>query len=575
MFFTYITSRWNRRTALAAVLLLALFAFYPSLENGFTNWDDGNYLLENPLVRSLAPANVAHIFTRLHSGLYKPLVIFSFAVEYHFFGYNPLVYHVVNLAFHLANCALVFFIVERLSVGFGVAFITALLFGIHPMHVESVAWVSERKDMLYSFFFLLSFWLYLRYRASGSKKGYWCAVCAFVLSLISKPFGVALPLLLLLTDWLQNRPRDRGFWLDKLPFFALAGALGGLAFFTVKSAGVLFDRTALCLLDKFQILSYSFLFYSAKALFPVGLSVVYPYPVRDASGAYPFEYAFAPLLLMVVLSAAFYLLRKNRVSLYGLLFFIVTLIPGLQWLPAAPSVAMDHYSYIPYIGFFMALSAPTLGWLENRSLALRRWGVLLFMVVLVGLVAQARARCAVWKDSCVLWSDMLEKYRKPVAYVNRAVCLIERGEYGAALSDIEKALALNPEHYLAYANRALVRYALGEKEKGLADLRRVVELAPEQWKMRYRLGAYLLEQGDTAGARRELLEAARLAPEEYSPHLLLGNIYLAQECPFKAVEEFETAVRLSAPPELGVSENVARLSAALRADGVTPGVCAE
>ncbi|NLO92006.1 MAG: hypothetical protein GX410_08485, partial [Elusimicrobia bacterium] len=294
MFSNYIPLRWNRKTALAAALALTLLALYPCLFNGFTNWDDGNYLLDNPQVRNFTPGGLAAIFTSLHSGLYKPLVFVSFALEYHFFGFNPFVYHGVNLLFHLASCALVFLLVERLAFGTWAAFAVALVFGVHPMHVESVAWVSERKDMLYAFFFLLSLLLYLRYRRDACRPAYWCAVGAYLLSLLAKPFGVALPILLFLVDWYENRSRDRAFWLDKLPFLFLALVFAGFAVFSVKQSGVLFDGDSFGPLDKLQLLSYSLLFYAGKFFWPAGLSVIYPYPARNAAGAFPSVYAFSP-----------------------------------------------------------------------------------------------------------------------------------------------------------------------------------------------------------------------------------------------------------------------------------------
>ncbi|HOX22720.1 MAG TPA: hypothetical protein PLL10_04585, partial [Elusimicrobiales bacterium] len=492
----YIPLGWNRKTALLVVLAASFLALYPCLGNGFTNWDDGTYLLDNPWVLSLESGNFVRIFSSLHQGLYKPLVFVTFALEHYFFGFNPFVYHAVNLAFHLANCALVFLLVERLSASWSAAFVTALLFGIHPMHVESVAWVSERKDMLYSFFFLLSAWLYLRYRDKGSAPAYWGAVAAYLLSLLSKPFGIALPALLFLFDWLQRRPVDKKFWTDKIPFMALGICFTGAAYFTVKLSGVLFSRQA-SLLEKAQLLSYSFLFYVAKAFWPSGLSVIYPYPLKNA---HPASYTYGPLLLAAWFVAVAYLCRGRRLALFGMLFFMLTLMPGLQWLPAAPSLAMDHYSYIPYIGLFMAVAVPVLDWLKAAAPFWPRVAAVVFSAAVLALGFSARGRCAVWQDGCALWSDMLAKHQQPIAYVNRAACLIERGEHAAALPDLERAIELNADYHLAYSNRALVFAAFGDQGKALADMRRSVALAPKVGSLRFRLGMFLLERGQAEEA---------------------------------------------------------------------------
>jgi len=323
------------KTALAAILALAFISFSPALKSGFTNWDDAGYVTNNPLIKNFSPENIGRVFTSLHKGLYKPLTLFSFAVEYRLAGLNAAVYHGTNLAFHLANCALVYLIASELGCAALSALVLAFLFAVHPMRVESVAWIAERKDMLYSFFFLAAFAAYLRWTKTGAKTLYRLSLGFFALSLVSKPQGLALPLALILADYLAQRKINKETLAEKLPFFALAFAFGAAAYLSVKTEGVYFKRPDFLFLDNCKVAAYGLLAYLRRAVWPVNLSAVYPYP-QKISGSLPLAFESAPWLAFLILAAAFYAARKNKKIIFGLAFFLVSVAPGLQFFPLTP-----------------------------------------------------------------------------------------------------------------------------------------------------------------------------------------------------------------------------------------------
>ena len=220
--------------AISFILIATAIAYYPCLKNGFV-WDDEGYILKNYYIKNMSVDNLKTIMTTPIMGNYHPLVIISYAWEYFFFKLNPAPYHIVNMIIHLLNCVLVFYFIMRLSNSIPVAFITGLLFGIHPLHVESVAWISERKDVLYAFFYVISLICYLSYlEKRPDYKYYFFALFFFLLSILSKPMAVTLPLVLFLMDYFRDRKIDYRAIIEKIPFFVLSILSGIVTLFAQR-----------------------------------------------------------------------------------------------------------------------------------------------------------------------------------------------------------------------------------------------------------------------------------------------------------------------------------------------------
>jgi len=495
---------------LAVILALTFAAYLPSLDNGFTNWDDTHYVTANPL---LAHPTAHAVLTRPLLGNYHPLTMWSLALNYKLSGFRPGSYHWLNLLLHLANTALVFVFVWMLSGGRRwTSIATSLFFGIHPMHVESVAWIAERKDVLFAFFYLLGLIAYLRYLSQKRLPWLGLTLLAFVLSAASKPAAVVFPITLLAIDVYRRRGLRLPVLVEKIPFFAVSLACGFLTLKAQILAEAIDSRWNP--FERVLIAAKATVLYIGKLFAPFHLSAIYPYPPVSGNGlGTGFYAAFAAVLVLI--PGAVFLFRRNRPVLFGLAFFFINIVLVLQFLTVGGAVIAERYTYIPYIGLLLALA-----WcLDDRAGAApgpfpwKNVVAAIFVLLLPISLYQTWVRCDVWKDSESLWSDTIRKFPNAArawnfkgvtlaeqsnwdsAYVyfdqairimpnysqalnNRAAMRIRRGDTNGAFADVSRAVALNSTYRDAYANRAIVYSMLGEREKSIADNRRAIELEP-------------------------------------------------------------------------------------------------
>ncbi len=440
------------RILAAALLVLAVTsaAFLPSLKNGFVNWDDHLYVTQNPAIRSLAPAAVGEIFSSFSVANYQPLTIFSYALDYHFSGEDPFGYHATNLVFHLFNALLVFGLVLLIGGRVWVACLTALLFGVHPLHVESVAWVSARKDVLYAFFFLAALICYVHYlRRPAARRYYYGALVLFLFSLLSKATAIILPLVLFLLDFYLGRTDRRLALADKAPFFVLALVFGGLGFFAQHAAGAVRHPELFNVVDKLLIVPFALAFYLFKTVWPAGLSCLYPYFAFPGN---PMFFASLIALFVAGLGAAVFVWgRSSRAVAFSSLFFLLTLLPVLQIVPLGRIIVADRYAYLPLLGLFYGFSEGV-SWLYARGFRRAGRAVRVFLVVfaagcVVGLGVLTAGRCAVWRDSGTLWRDALIHYpASSIACNNLGVFYVQSGRDEEAAELFRRALEIDPAY---------------------------------------------------------------------------------------------------------------------------------
>ena len=392
---------------LAAVLITAV-CLLPALKNGFVNWDDEYYVVSNALLRG--PQWIG-IFTQPVVSNYHPLTVLSLAANYAISGTEPWSYLLFSLLLHLANTVLVFWFAWLLSdKKRWVALFTALLFGIHPMHVESVAWISERKDVLYTLFFLLSLIAYWKYLQTNKSTGYWACFLLFVCSLLSKPAAIVLPLVLLLLDYWKERPFTRRVVLEKIPFFVVSGLF---AVITFKLQSVI-AMTSLGLYPfwvRLFFASYAIIVYLAWFFVPYPLSAFHPFPLPDHLG---WTIYLSPVFLLVLIFLSWHF-RKNRLVVFGLLFFLINILLVLQLVPIGFTIVSERYTYVPYIGLaFLVTMIVTKNVSAERFIPAAAGAVVVFSAF--GFVSFKRTQ--VWKDSDSLWTDVINRY--PNASLPRA-----------------------------------------------------------------------------------------------------------------------------------------------------------
>ncbi len=524
-----------------AVLLAALVfvAFQPALDNGFTNWDDPKYVTENILIRRIDPVGIRRMLNP-HYGSYKPVVLFSLAANYRFAGLNPRPYHATNILLHCANALLVLVFLYQIGKDFPAAVLAAALFAVHPLRVESVAWVTERKDLLFAFFLLVSMLFYLSYLNRSRKIFFAFSLAAFLFSLAAKPQGVTLPFILLLIDYYRRRKMVSRILTEKLPFLLLAGAAlvlnlvawGNFVGFEPAAAGGAISA------ERFSIPVWGIGFYLAKTVFPFQLSAFYPSPTFNLPGLAAAGFGFA-FLILTALS-----FRRRRLF-FGNAFFLLALAPVIQLLPTGPAAAADRYTYLPSIGlFFLAgLLVSRLSRSESIVRPLRHISFAAAGAIVLLLIPLTRSRCRVWRDSLSLWNDVLDKLPElDLAWNNRGLAWAEMGEWHKAVEDYNRAIEIEPRVHLPYTNRGMAWARLGRLDRALADLNRAISLNPRAARALANRGAIHQMLGMEAAARADYDRTLGIDPNDYKTYFNRGQLNLDTGRWEEAREDFTRAI---------------------------------
>jgi tetratricopeptide (TPR) repeat protein len=462
--------------SLCLVLVIPAISLFPSLKNDFINWDDPQYVTENKTITELSWRNIKTIYSSFYMGHYHPLTLLSYALEYRFFKLNPFAYHLTNLILHLLNTLLVFWLIWMLTGGVWICLGVSLLFGIHPLHVETVAWISERKDLLYSFFFLGSMTVYLAYLKARRGAYYVFSLSLFLLSLLSKSMAVTLPFALFLCDYLLDRKLDRRCLIEKIPFLTIALIFGIMALFAQGSAGTIGQNSSFSFFENILTMGNVLASYFPKLILPIKLSCIYPF-IKEIKGLWPY---FSLTVAIGFLIAGILLSKYNKKITLGILFFSITLLPTLP-----VKIMADRYLYIPSIGIFFIV-AEGLYWLYRTKLKSINRAKPILAILLIGILSTFSfltwERCQVWKDSVSLWSNVLKNYPNiPIAYNNLGEVYLREGDYERAISNYNQVLRIHPGYdkvYYFYDNRGTAYLLKGDYEKAIADYDQALKINP-------------------------------------------------------------------------------------------------
>jgi len=482
VFETIATANINKELWLQlAAVGITFIVFFPSLFNGFVlNWDDAFYIKENQTIRALNWANLKIIATGFQIGNYHPLTIVTYALEYAIVGLQPFLYHFDNLLLHLLNVALVFIFTRKLLSNIEIAFITALLFGIHPMHVESVAWVSERKDVLYTLFFLLSAITYLNYfqKTKNQIRNYILSFLFILLSLLSKPAAVCFPGVIILIDWFCNRTFSKKLLLEKVPFVAISVVFGIVAVKSQIAGGAISEIPLFSFSEQVLLSFYAVVLYVSKVFAPIGLSALHPYPPMFNNHFSPIVY-LSPIIVLGLLVPVILSLRKTKFFAFCTLFFFVTIVMVLQLLPFGVAIISERYSYIPYIGFFMMLGYGYVWIAEHKNVKIKKLKSITIVVLSIwslylGFTTWNRTK--VWMRGDYLFEDVLKTYDdEPFIYNNLGyIYSTELQEPEKAIFNYNKCIALKPNFEKAYINRGSQYSKLNQYKEALADYNHIL-----------------------------------------------------------------------------------------------------
>lgn len=540
-----------QKFALPVVLLYVALLYIPSLYNGFTTWDDPLHILENPAIKSLDIKSVLALFIPSVKYMYHPLTMISFAIDWFFGGDHPLYYHATNYFLHLSNVALVYLLINKIAQNRTTAFLTALIFGIHPFNVETVAWISARKDILFSFFFLLGLTVYLRYKQKRNFTLLLFVFFCYIFGLLAKPTMVIFPAALLLVEWMQEGLSRKTLRPIILIFFTLS-FLYGIFTFLLSSSDTSVDFAILTysLPQRILLIVYSFTFYFLKIFFPVSLSAVYSYPVLITLK----DYLPITLTILTALGAMlilYFAARKKyqQELVFAVVVYSLPLIFVTQVLPFHnSSVTADHYGYLSSIGviffilfhlekyFHSDLSA------QKIHLALLRCFQMLVIVVFSLLTLQ---RIAVWKEGKTLFTDVIEKNNSIwLAYNNRANAEIQLNEFKNSILDCDTALTLNPYNGKIYYNRGNARSYLGEYAAAISDYDSAISLGFSSHLVFYNKGIAYTQLHRADSALLSLHEAIKRDSTFAQAYFSLGFLFLdALHKPNDAIKYFTTALR--------------------------------
>lgn len=571
----------KHQTVLSALLaaFVTFMVFLPALDNEFLeSWDDRIYITENKLIKSLDGENLSKIVTEPIAGNYHPLTIFSLAVNYQFSELSPAAYVGTNVWIHLLNVVLLFYFIFWLTKGrLETAFIVALLFGIHPMHIEPVAWMSQRKDVLFAFFYFPALMCYLQYIRQRKMHFLAFSVLFYILSCASKPAAVPFPFLLFLLDYWENRKVEVKLFLEKIPFFIIALIVGLL---TIKAQEVaIVEWDYFTYFHRIMFACYGFAMYIIKLFVPFGQSGFYAYPNLD--NGFPAIYYIYPVISLLLIGATAYSFKKTKVVVFGMLFYLINVALVLQFVSVGGALISDRYTYMPYVGLLFILASGFSyvyrnpkkfpAWLPKAAMA--AMGI---YIVTMGVLAFNRSD--VWQNDETLWSDVIQKYPdKYLGYANRgdyyrrtgqddkAIAdyakslqyketdyiyhhrgriMYLKGKVKEAIADYTQAIALKAEYPMALHNRALAYATLYDYDKAIVDYTEAIKHQPRYAKAYYNRGFAYQKKGDGPAALADYNKSIEQNPNSAATYLRRGQLYLQAGESDAAKADFSKAMQL-------------------------------
>ncbi len=533
---------------LILVVLLTIISYYPAFFNSFTNWDDNLYVTDNDLIKSFGFQNIYKWFTGSHTGLYHPLTLFSFAIDYSISGENPLMFHITNLFLHLLNTLLVFKLVQSLFNNRFIAIATMFLFGIHTLHVESVAWITERKDVLYSFFFLASLTFYVIYHQRRKAGWLFLTFIFFIMSLMSKAAAVTLPVNLLIIDYLLGRNIfSKKVIIEKIPFFIMSIVFGLMTVYLHHGYGSLDNTTGLPLFIRILVSGKALMFYFTKILLPVNLSAFYPMPqIIDRSSLFVMALNLAGYLALFLGLLITY--KRSRIVFAGIAFFIVNI--SLFLIPVGVPISQaDRFVYIPSIGLFIIISY-CIYLLSEKYPKIKTSGIIVFSIYILFLSGLTFQRVKTWKNSLTLWGDVINKTGQTYfPLMKRGITYRQIGNYDAAFADLNASIKLHPDNYYALESRGYIYLLREDYQNAKDDFMNMIELNPESSYAYCSLGFACRKLGDYTKALESLNIAIGLDESYADAFKNRGYVYIDLNDFKKACSDFNKALELGLPVE--------------------------
>jgi len=572
------------------LFIVILAVYWRITSHEFINYDDGLYVTENLNVQAgLTLESIKWAFTTDHAANWHPLTWLSHMLDIEIHGLNPMGHHLTNLQIHIVNSILLFLVLKMMTGALWQSSFVAALFALHPLHVESVAWVAERKDVLSTFFWILSMWAYVRYVRHPEKKRYFLLILFFILGLMAKPMLVTLPFVLLLLDFwplsrLQPTAQENSYSsykslkpliVEKLPLFLLAAVSSFVTFFVQQHGGAIRSLEAVPMSPRIANALFSYLSYLGKTIWPQNLALIYPYPSISMTWQIVLS---APLLIFI--SLLFIRLARNfPYVVTGWLWYIGALVPVIGLVQVGNQSMADRYTYIPLIGIFIIIS-----W--GMTDIFSRWrNQKPLLAMLAGLTIALSIACTFlqaqnWQNSTTLLKHAINvthnnsmahytfgqaldqqgrleeavlQYNKALhirpefamAHNNLGAALSRKGKLKEAIYHFNEAVNINPDYAKAHNNLATVLLTQGRFEEALSHYREAIMINPEDEYTRKNLANFLSNQGRINEALPHYNKVLLFNPEDYDTHYKLGRILVKQEKVNEAMSHFAEAIKLN------------------------------
>ena len=530
-----------------ALAILTVIPFAPVKDNGFINLDDNRYVYENPHVQSGLNADSIKYAFSFNVSNWHPLTWLSLMVDYSFFGLNPAGYHIVNLLFHVLNTLLLFLVLFRMTKSVWPCAFVAAVFAVHPLHVESVAWVAERKDVLSGLFWLLTMGAYAFYVERPGYRRFFLALLFFILGLMSKPMLVTLPFVLLLLDFWPLRRFDVLKWpwvrlalVEKIPFFLLTLLSCILTYMAQEQGGAVQTVDAISLPARLGNALISYIAYIGKTIWPVSLAVLYPHPGSAAL----WQVAGSALLLITVTAFVLWKAKKAPYLATGWLWYAGTLIPVIGIVQVGIQSMADRYTYITLIGLFIAAT-----W--GATDLSKKWRIpkavlpAISIVILVCLALVTCKQVGYWKSNLTLYDHTLEVTKNNwLIYNNRGNVHNSRGDYRRAIEDYNRALEIKPNYADAFANRGAAYNGLEHYNHAVADFSSALRIKPVYAEAYINRGAAYNNLGKHRLAIEDLNRGIEIKPGYAEAYFNRAVAHNARRHYSEAIEDFNRVIEI-------------------------------
>ena len=521
------------------IILLVVFVFAPVMGHDFVNFDDPVYVLDNPIVADgVTWAGVVRAFTTIHAGFWHPLTWVSHMIDIELFGFRPGLHHLVNVWLHILSTVLLYGLVTKMTGERGRAAFVAAIFAIHPLRVESVAWVAERKDVLSTFFWLLALVAYVEYVAKPGRGRYVMVLALFVLGLLAKPMVLTLPVVLVLLDVWPLRRFGRAALLEKVPFLVVSMAAAAVTIWAQHAGGAVKSLELFPLGQRVANALVSYIAYLGMMVWPANLAVFYPHHPVPA-----WQIAAALAVLVAITWWAVRLLRSYPYVAVGWFWYLVTLLPVIGLIQAGLQARADRFTYIPHIGVSLAVAWGVPDLLRNRRIRVALPAAA--CIVVLGFAVAARRYVQTWRDDESLWRRALAVTTgNYMAHHNLAVGLTAKGQDDLALAELHKALQIWPEFAEAHNTIGNVLARAQNTEAAVHHYREALRLSPYFAPAHNNLGLLLLRRQAYDEAILQFREALQVAPFSAAAHHNLGRACYARGLAAEAESHYREAIRL-------------------------------